>query len=695
MEPANPTQTPSPNLWLRGVIWLFAAIFPAIYAIWRLGIHQTGWMVPAVHDGDGLMMLQWIDAISQGFGFIGDPRMGYPGSQDLSAFPRADWLHLGILWVLAKIGCPAVMTYNIYLVAGFSFCSISATLFWYLAGSPLPRACLLGVLFSLLPGHFQQVHHLFLAGYFLIPWQVAPAIRLARGQGLQNWLPGWVELFFALLGGLAGLYYAWFAAFVVVVAGLRATWLCQSAKPLSQVFILSLVAALAAGSGWLPAWLAGQESGQNAAVGARMALEAELYSLQPLALALPPQGHASGLGLFRAEYMGPHRALHEAEAGYIGLTAVAGLLVALVALIVSNRQQPAEVLGLLALAALTYGITGGMGDLVAWLVPGIRVLGRISFLLAFVGLSVWAFWAPPQFSGWKTMALLISWMAVGLVDQMIKPESASPSKRQTEWATMADFCQNLQQAYPQGGKHFQLPWLGYPEGTPPGTMDGYAHFAPLLHAPNHTFSSGGMMNTPADAWQRWASHLEPQLMLATLKQKGFDGLWIDTRGYSPNDLTALLQGLKKHLSPPVGPTLDRIWFNLATAKDLPAPPPASPLLILKKGLLLDSLDTPSRLSFRMRGTGAVRIHNPGPKKRFQLQLKAEEGATLPGGLILEGAASDSVPFPPNHKLEKTYEIELPENAELDLRLRTTRTWLRPAPMPLHDAAIWLEISPTP
>ena len=162
MEPANPTQTPSPNLWLQGVIWLFAAIFPAIYAIWRLGIHQTGWMVPAVHDGDGLMMLQWIDAISQGFGFIGDPRMGYPGSQDLSAFPRADWLHLGILWVLAKIGCPAVMTYNIYLVAGFSFCSISATLFWYLAGSPLPRACLLGVLFSLLPGHFQQVHHLLL-----------------------------------------------------------------------------------------------------------------------------------------------------------------------------------------------------------------------------------------------------------------------------------------------------------------------------------------------------------------------------------------------------------------------------------------------------------------------------------------------------------------------------------------------------
>jgi hypothetical protein len=78
-----------------------------------------------------------------------------------------------------------------------------------------------------------------------------------------------------------------------------------------------------------------------------------------------------------------------------------------------------------------------------------------------------------------------------------------------------------------------------------------------------------------------------------------------------------------------------------------------------------------------------------------LQLKAEEGATLPGGLILEGAVSDSVSFPPNHKLEKTYEIELPENAELDLRLRTTRTWLRPAPMPLHDAAIWLEISPTP
>jgi hypothetical protein len=691
-------QTPHlnpPSLLFRAALWLFAAFFPAFYAIWHLGILQTGWQVPAVHDGDGLMMLQWIDAISRGFGFLSDPRVGFPGTQDLSAFPRADWLHLGILWILGKTGISAAFTYNLYLVIGFSLCSLSATAFWTLAGCPLARACVLGVFFSLLPGHFQQVHHLFLAGYFLIPWQVAPGIRLAKGNGLDRWVPTWDEWFFALLGGLAGLYYAWFAAFVVVIAGLRAAWLAKSAKPLWQVAILSLVAALAAGLGWLPTLFAEGDTGKNAAVGARMALEAENYSLQPLALALPPQGHVSGLGLFRAEYMGPHRALHEAEAGYVGLTALAGLVVALGALLMAPRQNIAEALGLLAMAAFVYAITGGMGGLVAWLVPGIRVLGRMSFILAFVGLSVWALWPKSSVGGWRSWAMLMVWLMVGAADQFIKPESAKPSIRKSDWSALAEMGQAITEAYPQGGKHFQLPWLGYPEGTPPGSMDGYAHLAGILHAPTQTFSGGGMKNTQADAWQRWAGSLPVASMLSALKEKGFDGLWLDTRGYSPESLEKITRDLARYLQPPDGPWASRLWYNLATARDLPPPPEKAPLLVLQKGMLLDPLGSPSALSFRMRGTGAIRIHNPGPAGRFQLHLKAEEGATLPSALVLQGLAHETLTFGPDHKLEKDLVIDLPETDSRDLLFQTARTWLRPAPMPLHDAAVWVEIRPAP
>lgn len=662
-------------------------------AIWRLGLHQTGWLVPAVHDGDGLMMLQWIDSMAHGNGLVIDPRLGYPGTQDLSAFPRADWLHLGALWALVKAGCSPALAYNIYLIAGFSFCSWSAALFWHLAGSPLPRSVALGILFALLPGHFQQIHHLFLAGYFLIPWQLAPGYRLAKGQGVDRWLPTWDECLFALLGGLAGLYYAWFAALVVGVAGLRATWVSSSAKPLNQVAVLSLLACLAAGSGSLPSFFAQGESASNPAVGARMALEAETYSLQPLALALPPQGHLSGLGLFRAEYMGPHRALHEAEAGYLGLVAVSGLLVALTALVLAPRQHPWEALGLLALIALIYAVTGGMGAMVAWLVPGIRVLGRMSFILAFVGLSVWAFWPKIAMGGWKACLTLALILVVGSLDQMIKPDSASPSRRKEEWIALAELGKTLQTAYPQGGKHFQLPWEGYPEGTPPGTMDGYAHLAGVIHAPNQTFSGGGLMNTRADAWQRWAASLPVPAMLATLREKGFDGLWLDTRGYSPEALTPLFRDLERYLSKPVGPLAHRLWYDLRTTRDLPPPSAGFPLLVLQKGLLLDPLAHPAQISFRMRGSGAVRIHNPGLAGTYEIRIRAEEGATLPGGLSLSGLVGETLPFGSDHKLEKTIRVELPAESHGDLQFQCSRHWLRPAPMPLHDAAIWLEIKP--
>lgn len=695
MTTENLTQSLAKTRFFSLLIWLGVLFFPAVYSVWRLGIFQAGWMVPAVHDGDGLMMLQWIDALSRGYGFLGDPRLGYPGVQDLSSFPRADWLHLGALWVLVKMGSPAVLAYNLYLVLGFCLCSVSSTLFWRLWGCPLPRAAVLGILFALLPGHFQQVHHLFLAGYFLIPWQVAPGIRLARGEGTGRWFPSWDEALFAILGGLAGLYYAWFAAFVVAIAGFRAAWLTWSPKPISQIAALSILAFLAAGTGWLPVWLAQDGAGKNAAVGARMALEAETYSLQPLALVLPPQGHLSGLGLFRAEYMGPHRALHEAEAGYLGITAGAGLAAALVALILAGRQTPLEALGLLALVALAYGVTGGLGGLVAWAVPGIRVLGRMSFVLAFVGLSAWGFMPAGRLAGWKGNLGLLLWLLIALADQNIKPEGASPTKRMADWTSMAELGKDIHTAYPSGGKHFQIPWLGYPEGNPPGTMDGYAHLAGVLHAPTQTFSGGGMMNTPADAWQRWVASLPPGEMVAVLKEAGFDGLWVDRRGYTPQKFGPLEKELSQFLGAAVGPKSDRVWFDLKNARNLPSPPPPVPLLVLEKGLLLSPLEVPTKIALRMRGSGSVRILNPGPQKRFRMLLKAEEGATLPGGLVLDGPVGKDLPFGTDHKLETALEFELPEKGDVVQNFKTAKRWLRPAPMPLHDAAIWLEIQPLP
>jgi len=674
--------------------WAGLAFFACLLAIWRLGIHQTGWLVPAVHDGDGLMMLQWIDTMGRGLGYLGDPRLGFPGIQDLSGFPRADWLHLGILSCLGKMGCPTACCYNLYLVAGFTLSTWSATACWYLGGCPWPRAAMLGLLFAFLPWHFQEVHHLFLASYFLAPWQVMPALRLAQNKGPDRWLPLPWEFALAFLGGLAGLYTAWFASVAVLAAGCRAGWLGRTWKTPTQALMLAMAGGLAAGTGWLPALWTDRHEPANPVVGARLALESEVYSLQPLALALPHQGHLSGLGLFRAEYMGSHRPLQEAEASYLGVTACAGLLLGLLALVTRTGSGPLEALGFVTLVCLAYAMTGGLGAATAWVVPGIRVLGRMSLILAFLGLTAWALLPPLQsLPRWQALAGLTVWLLVGLADQFIKPEAASPSRRVAEWAALGDLGQAITQAYPEGGKHFQLPWHGYPEGIPPGTMDGYGHLAAVLHAPGQTFSAGGMMNTPADAWQRWVAGLPVPQMLAELTAQGMDGLWVDTRGYPAQKWDALRSALARHLAEPVEAAgVKRVWYDLRTAHNLPATPPCPPLLVLIRGVLLEPLGDPTRLSLRIRGSGAVRLHNPGPAARHRLVLRAEEGATLPGGLILQGVVGGELLFQ-NHQLSTGLELELPANSWADLEIRTLRRWLRPAPMPLHDAAVWLEIHP--
>mgnify|MGYP003341762943 CR=1 FL=1 len=82
----------------------------------------------------------------------------------------------------------------------------------------------LATLFACLPYHLGQVNHLFLAGFFLVPWQLIPAIGLARSvdtKSAESNPVRWWDPVVAFAGGMAGLYYAWFASFLVMAAAIR------------------------------------------------------------------------------------------------------------------------------------------------------------------------------------------------------------------------------------------------------------------------------------------------------------------------------------------------------------------------------------------------------------------------------------------------------------------------------------------
>jgi len=133
------------SLLFRLLPLVLAALLATVTGVIGLGIHRTGLAVPAVHDGDALMMLPWIDAMARGEGWWGDRRLGAPGVQDLSDFPRADLLHMAGLQSLAWVfGDPAVVM-NLALILDFPLIVLLAHLaLRRLGAEPWPAAISLG-----------------------------------------------------------------------------------------------------------------------------------------------------------------------------------------------------------------------------------------------------------------------------------------------------------------------------------------------------------------------------------------------------------------------------------------------------------------------------------------------------------------------------------------------------------------------
>lgn len=680
------------TLLVRWVPLLLAMAAATVLGVVGLGIHRTGLSVPAVHDGDALMMLPWIDAMVRGEGWWGDRRLGAPGVGDLSDFPRADLLHLAGLQLLAWFFQDASVVMDLALILQFPLIVLLAFLALRCLGTEHCPAAAGAMLFACLPFHWGEIHHLFLAGYFLVPLQLLPAMALARSvdaQSAQKYRVRWWDVLLAGVGGLAGLYYAYFASYLVVLAGLRSASFRGSYRPIGAACAVAGMAAVGCCLGYLPTAM--RPNGPNPAVGSRLALESEVYALKPLNLVLPSEGHISGLGTFRHEFNGVHRPLHEAETFYMGILALVGALSALCAVVAGRRGTVPEALGFLVLMLLVLVVPGGLGAVVAYILPGVRCLGRAGILVAFLGLATTLSLVSSKLEAKPRLALLLllGMTIAGLLDQFRKPDAASPRVRAAEWQALHDFGAAIEQNAGLGGRHFQLPHVGYPELQAPGSMGSYDHLAAVLHAPRSRFSGGGMSNRPAELWCRWVGGLTPPDVVAVLVADGWAGVWLDCRGL------ANPKAVRSEYEVLLGKPLEmdggsRLWFSLRGARpgSLPVCPP---LLRLVEGYLLEPLGPPTRLAIRSQGSARIFIENPGEVRRVVMRLWAEEGVGRPGGLRMAGPVESTMEFV-DHRLQLEMPIEVPTGG-VELRVQAQQRPILPAPLPLHLFALKVELIP--
>ncbi len=559
---------PPPRRWERFAWYLGAALLSVVLVAAGLRLDRADLRAPFYYDLDSLLILPMVKSTADN-GFGGhwrNERMGAPGVQELYDFPVIDHLHFAIIWVMSKVIANVALLYNLYYLLTFPLTVLTAMIVFRHLGLTLPAAAVGGLLYTFLPYHYQRwENHYFLSAYWYVPLSLLPVFAILKGNfpffrrqpdgTYQLRLLSWHtfgQVVLAAGTASAGAYYAFFTCALIAFAGVYSwvafrTWraMASASGAAALIVVFGLI-------NHLPTYLHSVRDEVNP-ITRRFPEEVDIYGLKLSQLLLPCEDH--NLGIFRhvkAMYNAAGRPAENenrsASLGAIGVVALIGLVTILL-LPGPRRGWPFGPIACITLFAVLLASIGGFGAVFNVLVtPSIRAYNRISVFIGFLCLLA-LLWAIDRFlvtrTGWARRLRYPAWgllLIVGFFDQtpyswFRSPITKSLDEQAKRFHADARFFAQIEEQMP-GGKVFCLPYMPFPEVPPLHKMEAYEHARGYVHTNTAVWSYGAIKGREADAWQGdVATPLHKGMlreMLLRLVAKGFDGLFVDGRGFPPS-----------------------------------------------------------------------------------------------------------------------------------------------------------------
>jgi phosphoglycerol transferase len=639
-----------------------AVVLCSLALAWTLKLWRADLHVPFAYTGDTLVWHAWIKGTIESGWYLENDRLGAPHGQENYDFPMADGLHFALLKLLSLFVGDWGFVFNAYYLLTFPLTAVCALGAMRALGICRAVAVVLSVLFAFLPFHFLRLAHLFLASYYLVPLATLVVVRtytdfVPRRPGPDQGpgggpsaLPRLSHVVTFLLVGSAGVYYAFFACYFLLVAGVVAACHCRRLAPCWRAGALLACVAVAAAVNLSPSVAFRLSRGPNPDAVLRGAWEAEVYGLKMTQLLLPMTNHRSPvLAGLKQRYNSPCTPLvNENDTASLGAVGAVGLVLLLLGVFLRRRPagSPAfRALSLLVLAALLLGTVGGLGSFFSLLVaPYIRAYNRVSVYIAFfalLGLALTldraaAFCAGSVPRRGCFLGSLLLLLAAGLYDQTSPSFVPEYARWRTQFGKDRSFVERLEGRLPAGAMVFQLPYLPYPEAAPLHGMQDYDPLRLYLHSRSLRWSYGSMKGRGADDWHRAVAGMSVGLQLDRLVMAGFQGITVDRAGY-PDRAAAVEAELARALGGPdlTSPDNRFSFFSLVPRQQaLRLPKGAAerhraavghPVTCELRGGFCEWEYPDAASRFRWcSGRGEVVVHNPLPfPRKMTLDLAAD------------------------------------------------------------------------
>ena len=275
-------------------IGLTCAILVCLLRLW-----EADFDVPFGDNGDSPCAQAWVKSIQEHGWFLHNSNLGAPWGSDLYDFPMADDVHFFMIRLLALLIASPGRLYNVYFLLQFPLIAGTTCFVLRRLGIQGGLALVASILYAFLPFHLLRgMNHIFLASYYLVPFQVLVVIRLGQSFDRQDHPLAWrrflgfagLVLFCFLVAG-AGIYYAFFGCIFMFLAGLHTVLQGRGWTSLRMAGLLCLITGMGVLVHLWPQISYIQKYGFNQDAVVRSPSEAEVFGLKLAHLLLPIDGH--------------------------------------------------------------------------------------------------------------------------------------------------------------------------------------------------------------------------------------------------------------------------------------------------------------------------------------------------------------------------------------------------------------------
>lgn len=545
--------------------------------------------VPYAYAGDGLFHAWMAQRVHEGWLFE-NVRSGYPFGSNFFDFPGSDGADHLLIKLTSLLTGGWVGGVNLFYLLGFATCFIAT--YVVARGFGLNRCFALasGVLYTFVPFHFWRLPHLFYTWYFVAPLFFYLALAIyrtpAKVPGSCTTL-GKVALSALWMVVLAsfGVYYALFGIIMLALAGILSAVRSGHLQGTKKAALLCTFAVVGVLLNLAPNLVGNLTEGRNPEAVQRLALESEFHGLKLMQLLMPRGDHRSSTLREVAQSYRSTPLNHENVSASLGIIGSAGFMLSLLLVALAPaRLKVDERLRFLAACIFVlfmFATIGGLGSLFAQAVsPLIRGWNRLSIFIAcgsilffFIGLQCML----QKRTHYTLYSAAIASVLVlfGLYDQTASVCEDCNVKRKVAFYNDQQFIQTIEKSLPVGAAIYQLPYIGFPEMPIMHRLQNYQMMAGVLHSSALHWSFGGMKGRPGDLFYRSLANEPLSLQLEVVRRLGFDGIYIDRRGYEDNG-NAVIEDLMQLLHMP--PTLEHASKEIVFFKlDDRAHPPISGL----------------------------------------------------------------------------------------------------------------------